>query len=127
MTLTNIEIVSVPVTDQDRAKAFYVDAVGFELLRDNPMGDEQRWVQLGPPGSPISITLVTWFEKMPAGTVQGLVLASDDIHGDYAALDARGVSFDGPIQDQPWGSFATFSDPDGNGWVLQGAPDAAGG
>jgi catechol 2,3-dioxygenase-like lactoylglutathione lyase family enzyme len=122
MTLRQIAVVSVPVSDQDRAKAFYVDTLGFELQADNPFGDGQRWVQVGPTGASTSLTLVTWFETMPPGSLKGLVLETDDVHGDYQALSARGVRFTGPVEEQFWGSFATFEDVDGNGWVLQQRP-----
>jgi uncharacterized glyoxalase superfamily protein PhnB len=86
------------------------------------MGEEQRWVQLAPPGAETSVTLVTWFETMSPGSLKGIVLATDDLEGDCERLAARGVRFGGPIEHAPWGSFATFEDPDGNGWVLQAAP-----
>ena len=69
----------IPVSDQAAAKGFYTDVLGFEVVRDNPMGPEQRWIQLRPPGADTSITLVTWLEAMPAGSVKGLVLSCDDI------------------------------------------------
>ena len=78
-----------------------------------------RWIEVTPKGGATTFTLVTWFPQMPAGTLQGVVLTSDDIEGDYAALKVRGLTFDGEIQQAPWGTFATFSDPDGNGFVLQ--------
>jgi catechol 2,3-dioxygenase-like lactoylglutathione lyase family enzyme len=119
MTITQIQLLSVPVADQDRAKDFYLGTLGFELLADNPMGPDQRWVQIGPPGGQTSITLVTWFGTMPAGSLKGLVLETDDLDGDVAALRSRGVAIPDGIQEQPWGRFVTFDDPDGNGIVLQ--------
>lgn len=119
MTITQIQLLSVPVADQDRAKDFYVDTLGFELLADNPMGPDQRWVQVGPPGGQTSITLVTWFDTMPAGSLKGLVLETDDLDADVAALRSRGVAIPDGIQEQPWGRYVTFDDPDGNGIVLQ--------
>jgi len=118
---TRLRIVSVPVSDQERAKQFYVETLGFELRSDSPMGPEQRWVEVAPPGSTTALTLVTWFESMPAGSLQGLVLECDDIQATYDELGSRGVQFHGPIEQQFWGTFATFSDPDGNGWVLSQA------
>jgi len=117
MALRQISIVSVPVTDQAAARAFYADVLGFQVLRDEPMGPEQRWIQLAPPGSTASITLVSWFAQMPAGTVQGLVLTSDAVDADHAALTSRGLAIS-ELADAPWGRYATFNDPDGNGWVL---------
>jgi catechol 2,3-dioxygenase-like lactoylglutathione lyase family enzyme len=118
MGIRNLQVVSVPVSDQDRAKAFYVDALGFTLRRDDPMGPDQRWVEVAPPHGDTSLTLVTWFPTMPAGSLKGIVLATDNIEADYAELSRRGVAFHGPIQKEFWGTFATFDDPDGNGWVL---------
>ena len=119
MTVTQIQLISLPVADQDRALRFYVDVLGFDLVRDNPMGPGQRWVQVAPPGAQTSITLVTWFPTMPPGSAKGTVLESDDLDADVAALAARGLSIEGGIQSQPWGRFVTFDDPDGNGIVLQ--------
>ncbi|KAE8765771.1 VOC family protein [Georgenia thermotolerans] len=117
--ITHLQVVSVPVSDQDRAKAFYVDTLGFELRRDNPMGPGQRWVEVAPPGAATSLTLVTWFPTMPPGSLKGLVLATDDVDRAVAELHERGVEFLDPLTDAPWGRWATFDDPDGNGWVLQ--------
>lgn len=122
MAIKDIQVVSVPVSDVDRAKAFYVETLGFELRTDTTFGEgghQQRWVEVAPLGATTRLTLVTWFPQMPAGSVQGLVLLTDDLQGDYAALKARGLTVEGGIQSAPWGTFATFSDPDGNGWVLQ--------
>ncbi|WBB67505.1 VOC family protein [Micromonospora sp. WMMD812] len=120
MTVTHLQLISVPVRDQDRARDFYVDVLGFDLQADNPMGPDQRWVQVGPKGAATALTLVTWFPTMLPGSLKGLVLETDDLEADVAALGARGVVFaDGGIQDAPWGRYATFDDPDGNGIVLQ--------
>lgn len=116
--IKNISIVSLPVEDQPRAKSFYMDVLGFELVADDPMGPNQRWVQLKPPAGVTSITLVTWFEGMPPGSVQGLVLETDDVRADREALAGRGLEIT-LVDNAPWGEFATFADPDGNGWVLQ--------
>lgn len=126
VAMRRVQVLSVPVTDQDRAKAFYVDALGFDLLEDTPMGPDMRWVQVRPKGGDTSLTLVTWFETMPAGSLKGLVLETDDLDADVAALQGRGITLDGPVREQPWGRFVTFSDPDGNGIVLQATSSAAG-
>lgn len=118
-----ISIVSVPVTDPEAAKRFYIDTVGFELLRDDPIGPEQRWIQLRPPGAETSIALVTWFETMRPGSLTGLVLESADLAADYRVLEGRGLELSEPT-DAPWGRFATFRDPDGNGWVVQQSAEA---
>ncbi|MFL6053297.1 MAG: VOC family protein [Actinoallomurus sp.] len=119
MSITNIQLLSVPVTDQERAKDFYVNTLGFELVADTPMGPGQRWVQVRPKGAETSITLVDWFETMPAGSLKGLVIETDDLPGDIEALGARGMTITDEIQDAPWGRFVTFTDPDGNGLTLQ--------
>jgi catechol 2,3-dioxygenase-like lactoylglutathione lyase family enzyme len=119
MAITHIQLLSVPVSDQDRARDFYVNTLGFELVFDNPMGPDQRWVQVRPKGSQTSITLVTWFDTMPPGSLKGLVVETDDLQGDIEAFAARGVKIADGVQDAPWGRFVTFDDPDGNGIVLQ--------
>ncbi|PWR06016.1 hypothetical protein DKT68_24010 [Micromonospora acroterricola] len=121
MTVTHVQLLSVPVADQDRARDFYVDVLGFDLVWDNPMGpDGGRWVQVAPPGAATALTLVTWFPTMPPGSLKGLVLETDDLDADVARLRDRGVDFaNGGIQSAPWGRYATFDDPDGNGIVLQ--------
>jgi catechol 2,3-dioxygenase-like lactoylglutathione lyase family enzyme len=125
MAITHIQLFSLPVSDQDRARDFYVDTLGFELVADTAMGPDMRWVQVQPPGSQASITLVTWFPTMPPGAVKGTVLETDDLDADVTALRARGVSIEA-VQEAPWGRFVTFDDPDGNGLVLQASAAAAG-
>ena len=119
----SIAIVSVPVSDQAKAKAFYTETLGFTVVRDNPMGPQQRWVQLEPSGGGAGITLVTWFDAMMPGGQQGLVLTPSDIEARRAELAGRGLEIS-EVQSQPWGKFATFRDLDGNGWVLQQPPVA---
>ncbi len=116
--MEKIFIVSIPVSDQQAAKAFYEKVLDFKLVTEMPMGENQLWVQLAPSGGEPSITLVTWFPQMPPGSVQGLVLVTDDLTAFHATLKSRGLKIM-PIEDAPWAKFATFSDPDGNGWVLQ--------
>src|SRR5262249_31713251 len=118
MTITQVQVLSWPVRDQDRSREFFVDVLGFELIRDNPFGAGQRWIEVGPKGAATSLTLVTWSDQMPPGSAQGLVLETDDVDADAAALAARGVELS-PIDEQPWGRYTTFTDPDGNGIVLQ--------
>jgi catechol 2,3-dioxygenase-like lactoylglutathione lyase family enzyme len=121
MPATKILLFSLPVTDQDKALAFYVDLLGFELVRHDPMGPDLSWVQIRLPGTETSITLVTWFETMPAGSTKGIVLETDDLDADLDTFRCRGLSIEGEIQQAPWGRFVTFDDPDGNGIVLQGS------
>jgi predicted enzyme related to lactoylglutathione lyase len=110
----HISVVSVPVSDQGRAKRFYTEQLGWELIAEATFGDELRWIQVGPNGGQASITLVTWFDEMPAGSLRGLVIESEDLQSDYEALRSRGVPFLGPPQPQAGGTFATLTDPDGN-------------
>ena len=120
MAITNLSVVSVPVTDQDRAKNFYAEKLGFAAEVDGSFGEGMRWVMLRPPGSATAITLVTWFDTMPAGSLKGSVLSCDDLDKTLADLTARGVGFnEDEVQEAPWGRWKTFDDPDGNGWVLQ--------
>lgn len=119
MAIRKVLLFSIPVSDQDRARDFYVNTLGFELIADTQMGPSRRWVQVSPIGAATTIALVTWFETMPAGSATGIVLDSDDLEADITRLAARGVTFDGAVQEAPWGRFVTFSDPDGNSFVLQ--------
>jgi catechol 2,3-dioxygenase-like lactoylglutathione lyase family enzyme len=124
MSIVSFEIVSVPVSDQEGAKNFYRDVLGFELLRDEPMGPGVRWIQLAPPGCSTTIALVTWFDTMQPGGLQGVMLNVTDIDADHATLSARGLPLT-EIREEPWGRYAMFSDPDGNGWILRPPPAGA--
>jgi predicted enzyme related to lactoylglutathione lyase len=117
-----LELVQVPVSDVDRAKAFYTEQVGFNADHDHQVNDEIRFVQLTPPGSGCSIAIGTGFgNDMQPGSVQGLQLVVADIQAARAELVSRGVEV-GDVQEFPWGSFLFFSDPDGNGWAVQQIP-----
>jgi predicted enzyme related to lactoylglutathione lyase len=113
-----LELVQVPVSDVDRAKAFYTEKVGFNEDHDHRVSDELRFVQLTPPGSACSIALGTGLGDMRPGSVQGLQMVVSDIQAPRAELVARGVEVS-EVQEFPWGSFVFFSDPDGNGWAVQ--------
>jgi predicted enzyme related to lactoylglutathione lyase len=116
-----LELVGVPVSDVDRAKAFYTEQAGFVADHDHTVSEEIRFVQLTPPGSACSIALGKGIIDTPPGSVQGLQLVVADIHAARDELVARGVEV-GEVQDFPWGSFVFFSDPDGNGWAVQQLP-----
>jgi catechol 2,3-dioxygenase-like lactoylglutathione lyase family enzyme len=116
-----LELVSVPVSDVDRAKAFYTEKVGFDADHDHTVSDEIRFVQLTPPGSACSIALGKGLTTSTPGSVQGLQLVVDDIQSAHTELAARGVEVS-EVQEFPWGSFVFFSDPDGNGWAVQQLP-----
>lgn len=119
MAITQIQLFSLPVTNQARSIDFYVHQLGFELVADTEMGSGQRWVQVRPRGSATSIALITWFPTMPAGSIKGTVIETDDLEGEITTLKERGVLISGEIDEAPWGRFVTFDDPDGNGLVLQ--------
>jgi catechol 2,3-dioxygenase-like lactoylglutathione lyase family enzyme len=126
MALRKVQLFSVPVADQDRAKDFYVNILGFTLVADTPMGPDGRWVQVAPRGAETSLTLVTWFATMPPGSLKGIVVETDDLEADIAALRGHGVAIAEDIQESPWGRYVTFDDPDGNGIVLQTTTAARG-
>jgi predicted enzyme related to lactoylglutathione lyase len=117
-----LELVAIPVSDVDRAKSFYADQVGFVADHDHRVNDELRFVQLTPPGSACSIALGTGITDMAPGSVRGLQMVVADVEAARTELTGRGVEVS-DIQDLPWGRFAFFSDPDGNGWSLQQIPD----
>jgi predicted enzyme related to lactoylglutathione lyase len=113
-----LELVQVPVSDVDRAKAFYVDQVGFLAEHDHQVSEELRFVQLTPPGSACSIALTTGAHQMQPGSVAGLQLVVGDAEAARAELLERGVEAS-EVQEFPWGRFVFFADPDGNGWAVQ--------
>ena len=116
-----LELIAVPVTDVDRAKAFYVDQVGFNPDHDHQVSDGLRFVQLTPPGSACSITIGDGITEAAPGSVRGLQLVVSDIEAAHAELSGRGVEVS-PVQDFPWGRFVFFKDPDGNAWAVQQIP-----
>lgn len=113
-----LELVAVPVTDVDRAKAFYVDQVGFTADHDHRVQEGLRFVQLTPPGSACSIVLGEGVTQMAPGSQQGLQMVVPDAAAAQAELRERGVEAS-DLDHQPWGIFTTFADPDGNTWALQ--------
>jgi catechol 2,3-dioxygenase-like lactoylglutathione lyase family enzyme len=121
VAIVSFEILSVPVSDQQRSKTFYRDVLGFELVREEPMGPGQSWIQLSPKGCATTIALVTWFESMRPGGLQGVMLNVTDIDRDHEELSGRGLKLT-EIKQEPWGRYAMFSDPDGNGWILRQPP-----
>lgn len=121
MTILGFEIISVPVADQQRSKAFYRDVLGFELIREAPMGPGTSWIQLAPKGHPVTIALVSWFEQMKPGGLQGVMVNTGDIDEAHRVLTSRGLQLT-EIRQEPWGRYAMFNDPDGNGWILRQAP-----
>lgn len=116
-----LELVTIPVTDVDRAKAFYVDKVGFNADHDHRVNDELRFVQLTPPGSACSIAIGEGVTDAAPGSVQGMQLVVGDINAAHSELSTRGVDVS-EIEQFPWGDFVFFSDPDGNRWSVQAIP-----
>ena len=112
-----LELISIPVSDVDRAKEFYVQA-GFNADHDHTVSDEIRFVQLTPPGSKASIALGRGLTEMAPGSLEGLQVVVDDIEAAHADLAGRGIEVS-EVSDFPWGRFVFFADPDGNRWAVQ--------
>lgn len=113
-----LELVCVPVTDVDRAKEFYVEKVGFVADHDHRVNDSLRFVQLTPPGSGCSICIGEGLTTMAPGSLEGLQLVVADAEAARAEFRGRGLDV-GEVDDQPWGRFVYFKDPDGNSWNVQ--------
>ncbi|TFD87995.1 glyoxalase [Cryobacterium lactosi] len=116
-----IELIPIPVTDVDRAKSFYVDQVGFHDDYDIRVNEAMRFVQLTPPGSACSIVLGDGMTEMAPGTQQGIQMVVADADAARAQLAAAGVEAS-EVDEQDWGRFVYFADPDGNTWALQQLP-----
>jgi len=116
-----LQLVQVPVSDVDRAKAFYTERAGFTADADVVVSEDLRFVQLTPPGSACSIALGTGITDMEPGSIEGLQLVVSDVRAAREELDERGVEVS-EVQEYDWGSFVYFSDPDGNGWAVQQTP-----
>jgi len=132
--MNQIEIIPIPVADQERSKQFYLK-LGMEVVVEQPMGNGQTWVQLGYKGQPACFSLISWWPykevAMSPGSQRGIIIETDDIEKDVAALQKKGIEMgmitlkgidDGKIADTPWGRFIHFSDPDGNGLSLHQKP-----
>lgn len=118
MPREKISNVSMPVRDQQAAKAFYMEKLGFDLVIEAEMPDmSDKWVQLKPSASDATVSLVTWMPSMAPGSLEGLVLGTDDIESSRARFLERGVEVS-EVTDEHWGRWAAFRDVDGNGWVL---------
>jgi predicted enzyme related to lactoylglutathione lyase len=113
-----LELVAVPVSDVDRAKAFYSEQVGFHVDHDYRVSEEIRFVQLTPPGSACSIAIGLGISDAVPGSTRGLQVVVADAAAARAALVEKGVEVS-DVQTFPWGRFVFFSDPDGNGWAVQ--------
>lgn len=133
MNLKQISLVSIPVTDQDRARDFYTGMLDFTVKFDMVMdaatagsaGEGARWVMLTPPGGGTDITLVNWFgDSMPPGSAK-LALACENADEAYAELSARGVKPNNEAEDAPWGRWSGVDDPDGNNWLITQGRDGS--
>lgn len=113
-----LELVQVPVSDVDRAKAFYTEKIGFTADHDHQVTAELRFVQLTPPGSACSISIGTGLTEMSPGSIKGLQMVVADVRAVRDDLIRRGAEVS-EIDVQSWGTFVYFSDPDGNTWALQ--------
>ena len=116
-----LELITVPVSDVDRAKAFYVEQAGFHADHDHRVSDQVRFVQLTPPGSACSIAIGSGLTSMEPGSVEGLQLVVADVEAARAELAGRGADVS-EISEFPWGRFVYFADPDGNRWSVQQPP-----
>lgn len=117
--ISHVKFVSIPTRDQDRALEFWTERVGLRVLTDQPFDDKQRWIELRIGSSETRLVLFTFDESgpQPGGTFNG-AFASDNVEKTYAELSAKGVEFLEPPQKQPWGTFTSFKDPDGNTFLI---------
>jgi catechol 2,3-dioxygenase-like lactoylglutathione lyase family enzyme len=116
-----LELVAVPVSDADAAKAFYTEKLGFNADHDHRVNDDLRFIQLTPPGSACSITIGVGITTAEPGSLQGMQLVVEDIEQAHRELSGRGVEIS-DVQDFAWGRFIFLKDPDGNAWAIQEIP-----
>lgn len=117
--IKQVKFVSVPTGDQDRALKFWTEQVGFRVATDQPMGPNQRWIELAIPGAETGLVLFTpEGHEDRIGSFFNGSFGCDDVEYTYRQMSAKGVQFEGEPQKQPWGTFAKFKDPDGNTFVL---------
>ncbi len=118
-----LALISIPVKDQKASKKFYTEVLGCRVVQEMPFGTPNTlWIRLALPGIETQLVLATWFPQMKPGSVQGIVMTTKDIVKTHAELKRRGLKIS-KIKDEAWAKEATFSDPDGNGWVLQQSSD----
>lgn len=118
--MKNIEIVCIPVKDQQKSKEFYLK-LGFQVIIEMPMGDGNTWVQLGIPNQVTSISLAPYYKNYEPGSFHGLILETEDIEKEITALKEKGVELT-EMDDTPWGKFVHLKDPDGNGLSIHENP-----
>jgi catechol 2,3-dioxygenase-like lactoylglutathione lyase family enzyme len=117
-----IELIVMPVSDVDRSRAFYGETLGWPVDHDQTVDENIRFVQVTPPGSACSIAFGRGLTEMEPGSLRAIQAVVGSAEEVLADLTARGVEADG-VDEQPWGRFVTFADPDGNSWTLQQLPD----
>ena len=117
--IKHIKFATIPVQDQKRALSFYPEKLGFTIITDQPFNDKQRWIEMRVPKAETRVVLFTpEGQENRIGSFTGISYHCEDVEQTYSELKARGVQFDEPPQKQPWGTFATFKDSEGNGFVL---------
>lgn len=117
--IKSIKFASIPVRDQDRALEFYTSKLGFSIVTDQPMGEGQRWIELGIPGAETRVVLFTaQGQEDRIGTFSNIVFSSENVEKTYQELSQKGVEFAEEPKKQAWGTFAVLKDPDGNQFVL---------
>jgi predicted enzyme related to lactoylglutathione lyase len=117
--IKQIKFVSIPVADQNRALNFYTEKLGFTIITDQPFDEKQRWIELRVPKAETRVVLFTAEgDEKRVGTFMNMSYSSDDVQETYKALKERGVEFEGPPQEQPWGTYAIFKDSEGNRFVV---------
>ena len=116
--IRGVKFASIPVSDQDRALAFYTEKLGFRVVTDQPFDDQQRWIELGIPGAETRVVLFNPSSSLQPGNFMNLTLWSDDVEGTVRELKSKGVEIVREPSKAPWGTFAIFKDIDGNSFVL---------
>ena len=116
--IRGVKFASVPVTDQDRALAFYTEKLGFRLLTDQPFNEKQRWIELGIPGTDTRIVLFRFDDGLQPGTKMNITFWADDVERTVRELEGKGVEFEKKPQKADWGTSAIFKDIDGNTFVI---------
>jgi len=117
--IEGVKFVSIPVRDQERSLQFYTEKLGFLIMTNHAMNEKQRWIELGIPGAETRVVLFTPDgHEDRIGTFSTASFYCDNVERTYEALLARGVEFAAPPRKEPWGSFVTFKDVDGNQFVL---------
>ena len=125
MAIKHVQKVTVPVSDQTTAKEFYTGKLGFEVRSEFPVpmgGEGTKWIEVAPPGAQTVLVLCNWLPDLKPGALKATMLESSNFDADVSALQKAGVELDGPPRETPWGKQASFSDPDGNSFVLTNAP-----